>query len=135
MIKAVIHQEPYVTHISSESNSLIADEPLELGGKNLGMNPTELLASSLAACTCITLRMYASRKQWDVKSIETHIEIINQESSANTLFERQITLIGEIDQVQQERLLDMANHCPVHKILTRSITINTSINDGDNKKI
>lgn len=135
MIKAIIHQEPYVTHISSESNSLIADEPHELGGKNLGMNPTELLASSLAACTCITLRMYASRKQWDVKSIETYIEIINQESSANTLFERHITLIGEIDQVQQERLLDIANHCPVHKILTHSITINTSLNDGDYKKI
>lgn len=135
MIKAIIHQEPYVTTISSPSNSLIADEPLELGGKNMGMSPTELLASSLAACSCITLRMYANRKQWNVKSIETHIEIINQENPAATLFERHIILTGEIDKTQQERLLDIANHCPVHKILSHTITINTSLNDGDNKKI
>lgn len=63
MIKAIIHQEPYVTEISSETNSLIADEPVIHGGKATGMAPMELLASSLAACTCITLRMYANRKQ------------------------------------------------------------------------
>jgi putative redox protein len=135
MIKAIIHQEPYVTHISSETNSLIADEPIDLGGKNTGMSPTELLASSLAACTCITLRMYANRKQWNVESIETRINIINQEDKNATIFERNITFTGNINKVQTDRLLDIANHCPVHKVLTHSITINTSINDGDNKKI
>ena len=129
MIKAVIHKEPYVTHISSETNSLIADEPIDLGGKNTGMTPTELLASSLAACTCITLRMYANRKQWNVESIETHVTISNQEDSKTTLFERTITFTGTIDTIQRERLLDIANHCPVHKILSHTITIQTSIND------
>lgn len=129
MIKAVIHQEPYVTHISSETNSLIADEPIDLGGKNTGMTPTELLASSLAACTCITLRMYANRKQWNVESIETHVTISNQEESKATLFERTIMFTGTIDTIQRERLLDIANHCPVHKILSHTITIQTSIND------
>ena len=129
MIKAVIHKEPYVTHISSDTNSLIADEPIDLGGKNTGMTPTELLASSLAACTCITLRMYANRKQWNVESIETHITISNQEASNSTLFERTITFTGTIDNLQRERLLDIANHCPVHKILSHTITIQTSIND------
>ena len=129
MIKAVIHKEPYVTHISSETNSLIADEPIDLGGKNTGMTPTELLASSLAACTCITLRMYANRKQWNVESIETHVTISNQEDSKTTLFERTITFTGTIDTIQRVRLLDIANHCPVHKILSHTITIQTSIND------
>ena len=129
MIKAVIHKEPYVTHISSETNSLIADEPIDLGGKNTGMTPTELLASSLAACTCITLRMYANRKQWNVESIETHVTISNQEDSKTTLFERTIMFTGTIDTIQRERLLDIANHCPVHKILSHTITIQTSIND------
>lgn len=129
MIKAVIHKEPYVTHISSETNSLIADEPIDLGGKNTGMTPTELLASSLAACTCITLRMYANRKQWNVESIETHVTISNQEDSKATLFERTIMFTGTIDTIQRERLLDIANHCPVHKILSHTITIQTSIND------
>lgn len=129
MIKAIIHKEPYVTHISSDTNSLIADEPIDLGGKNTGMTPTELLASSLAACTCITLRMYANRKQWNVESIETHITISNQEASNSTLFERTITFTGTIDNLQRERLLDIANHCPIHKILSHTITIQTSIND------
>lgn len=129
MIKAIIRQEPYVTHISSDTNSLIADEPIDLGGKNTGMTPTELLASSLAACTCITLRMYANRKQWNVESIETHITISNQEVSNSTLFERTITFTGTIDNLQRERLLDIANHCPIHKILSHTITIQTSIND------
>ncbi len=129
MIKAIIHKEPYATHISSDTNSLIADEPIDLGGKNTGMTPTELLASSLAACTCITLRMYANRKQWNVESIETHITISNQEASNSTLFERTITFTGTIDNLQRERLLDIANHCPVHKILSHTITIQTSIND------
>lgn len=127
MIKAIIHQEPYVTEISSETNSIIADEPITHGGKATGMAPMELLASSLAACTCITLRMYASRKQWDVQSIETHIDI--ESKNTQTMFERKISFTGTLNKEQTERLLDIANHCPVHKLLTNSITINTSIND------
>jgi len=127
MIKAIIHQELYVTEISSETNSLIADEPISHGGKATGMAPMELLASSLAACTCITLRMYANRKQWDLQSIETHINI--QSINKQTIFERNISFKGTISNEQSQRLLDIANLCPVHKLLTNSIKINTFIND------
>jgi putative redox protein len=127
MIKAIIHQEPYVTEISSETNSLIADEPITHGGQNKGMAPMELLASSLAACTCITLRMYANRKQWDVQSIETNIDIENKDTQ--TIFLRKIVFKGILSTEQTERLLHIANHCPVHKLLTNTIIINTSIND------
>lgn len=127
MIKAIIHQEPYVTEISSETNSLIADEPVTHGGNDKGMAPMELLASSLAACTCITLRMYANRKQWDVQSIETYIDIESKDTQ--TIFERKISFSGTLSNEQTERLLDIANHCPVHKLLTHTIKINTSIND------
>ncbi|MBL7935133.1 MAG: OsmC family protein [Bacteroidia bacterium] len=127
MIKAIIHQEPYVTEISSETNFLIADEPVTHGGKASGMAPMELLASSLAACTCITVRMYANRKQWDVQSIETYIDIESKDTQ--TIFERKISFSGTLSNEQTERLLDIANHCPVHKLLTHTIKINTSIND------
>lgn len=127
MIKAIIHQEPYVTEISSETNSLIADEPITHGGKATGMAPMELLASSLAACTCITLRMYANRKQWDLQSIETHVDI--EIKGTQTIFKRKISFTGTLSNEQTDRLLDIANHCPVHKLLTNTITINTSIND------
>ena len=127
MIKAIIHQEQYVTEISSETSFLIADEPITHGGKATGMTPMELLASSLAACTCITLRMYANRKQWEVQSIETHIDIESKDNQ--TIFERKISFKGTLSNEQTERLLHIANHCPVHKLLTNTIIINTSIND------
>lgn len=127
MIKAIIHQELYVTEISSETNSLIADEPVTHGGKASGMAPMELIASSLAACTCITLRMYANRKQWDLLSIETHIDIESKDNQ--TIFERKISFSGTLSNEQIERLIHIANHCPVHKLLTHTIKINTSIND------
>jgi len=127
MIKAVINKEPYVTKICSETNSLIADEPTSLGGKDKGMTPMEILASSLAACTCITLRMYANRKQWDVQTIETNIDI--ESIDTQTIFERKISFTGTLSTEQTERLLHIANHCPVHKLLTHTIKINTSIND------
>jgi putative redox protein len=127
MIKAIIHQEPYLTEISSETNSIIADEPITHGGKATGMTPMELLASSLAACTCITLRMYANRKQWDAQSIETNIDIENKDTQ--TIFLRKIVFKGILSTEQAERLLHIANHCPVHKLLTNTIIINTSIND------
>lgn len=127
MIKAIIHQELYFTEITSETNSLIADEPITHGGRASGMAPMELLASSLASCTCITLRMYANKKQWDVQSIETHIDFENKDTQ--TIFKRKIYFTGKLSIEQTERLLDIANHCPVHKLLTNTITINTSIND------
>jgi putative redox protein len=127
MIKAIIRQETYVTEIFSETNSLIADEPVTHGGKDTGMAPMELLASSLAACTCITLRMYANRKQWNLESIETYIDI--ESNDIQTIFNRKIHFTGILSNEQTERLLDIANHCPVHKLLTNTITINTSIND------
>ena len=78
-IAAKIDTRLYRTEITSASgNVVIADEPQEMGGKNLGFSPSELLASSLASCTLITLRMYINRKQWNVEEINilTHsIEI------------------------------------------------------------
>ena len=61
-VKGVIHDRHYVTHLSAGSNLVTADEPLANGGTDAGFSPTELLCSALAACTCITLRMYADRK-------------------------------------------------------------------------
>ncbi|MDO8994020.1 MAG: OsmC family protein, partial [Daejeonella sp.] len=75
-IKAGIAKELYRIEIKSPSgNTLIADEPLDSGGKDLGFSPKELLASALAACTAATLRMYADHKKWDLQEVKLEIEL------------------------------------------------------------
>lgn len=127
-ITARIQKELYKTEIhSSSGNVLIADEPETVGGKNLGFSPTELLASSLAACTSATLRMYADRKGWDLE--EVHLEVnleVNREEKL-TKIHRKIELIGNLDQSQRDRMLAIANSCPVHKILSGTIAIQTEL--------
>lgn len=127
-ISAQIDTRLYRTEVTSASgNILIADEPQEIGGKNLGLNPTELLAASLASCTVITLRMYINRKEWDVSEINVKIDFERDSERNVSLFTRKIEVIGEVDQTQRQRLETIANSCPIHKTLTHSIEIKTTL--------
>ncbi|KFF05720.1 OsmC family protein [Flavobacterium reichenbachii] len=127
-ITAKIDTRLYRTEIKSASdNILIADEPQEIGGKNLGLNPTELLAASLASCTVITLRMYINRKQWEVSEINVEIDFDRDSERNVSLFTRKIEVIGEVDETQRQRLETIANSCPIHKVLTHSIEIKTTL--------
>jgi len=69
-VKAHIEQQHYLTQIAGANNEITSDETLDSGGTGKGFTPSELLASSLAACTAITLRMYADRKSWDLAGKE-----------------------------------------------------------------
>ena len=127
-ISAQIDTRLYRTEVTSASgNILISDEPQELGGKNLGLNPTELLAASLASCTVITLRMYINRKQWNVSEIDVKIDFERDSERNVSLFTRKIEVIGEIDDTQRQRLETIANSCPIHKTLTHAIEIKTTL--------
>lgn len=127
-IKALIGTELYKTEIKSETNFIISDEPESSGGKDLGFAPKELLASSLAACTCITLRMYANRKGWDLTDVK--VEVTFETDSVDNKFKimRNIQLFGNLENDQKNRLLNIANKCPIHKILTNPIEITTELN-------
>lgn len=127
-ISAQIDTRLYRTEIKSASgNIVIADEPQEMGGKNLGFSPSELLASSLASCTLITLRMYINRKQWNVSEINIKVDFERDANQNVSLFTRKIEIIGEVDQTQRQRLETIANSCPIHKTLTHSIEIKTTL--------
>lgn len=127
-ISAQIDTRLYRTEIKSASgNIVIADEPQEMGGKNLGFSPSELLASSLASCTLITLRMYINRKQWDVSEINIKVDFERDSNQNVSLFTRKIEIIGEVNQTQRQRLETIANSCPIHKTLTHSIEIKTTL--------
>ncbi|MNU35784.1 OsmC-like protein [compost metagenome] len=115
------------TTITAGRNTIISDEPIALGGKEEGFNPFELLASSLAACTCATLRMYADRKQWPLTGVETEVTITRSDSTTTTVFTRHIKVSGELDETQKSRILAIANACPVHKMLSGTVEIKTDM--------
>jgi putative redox protein len=123
--------------ISVGPHHLIADEPKASGGSDAGPDPYELLLSALGSCTNMTVQMYADRKKWPLREIRvalTHLknyakDCVNCEQPAATLdrIERRITLIGELSAEQRQRLLEIANLCPVHKSLTSRIDIQTEL--------
>ena len=126
-ITAHIGTALYKTEIISATHSIISDEPESVGGMDLGFTPDELLASSLAACTSITLRMYANRKGWDLTDIKVEINLDNHPTEQKTVITRSIQLIGNLDEEQKTRLLYIADKCPIHKILTNPIEITTDL--------
>ena len=127
-ITANIGTELYKTEIESETNLIISDEPKSSGGQDLGFAPNELLASSLAACTAITLRMYANRKGWELTDVKVEVSFETDSLENKFKIVRDIQLLGNLDEDQQARLLIIANKCPIHKILTNPIEITTALN-------
>lgn len=127
-IASSIKKEHYKIEIKSPSgNMVIADEPVDKGGKDLGFSPKELLAAALAACTSATLKMYADRKGWDLEEVQLEIDLERNEDENKTTINRKLTLVGQLDEAQLSRLLKVANSCPVHKILSNPIEINTEL--------
>jgi putative redox protein len=125
MVSATIGKDHYKTELVTSGHHLIADEPLDKNGSNLGPAPGEFLMIALASCTAITLRMYADRKSFSVDRIR--VEIGTEKIDSTTVFNRHIYLEGNLDEAQRERLLQIANACPVHKTLTNPIEIKTEL--------
>ena len=115
----------YTSDLQVNQHSLIVDEPLEKGGEDLGPSPHDFLAIALASCTAITLRMYATRKGWPLLSADTTVNLDHQKDLVK--FDRQIHLVGDLSEEQKQRLLDIANHCPIHQALTGKIEVNTKL--------
>ncbi len=129
----------FTREILTSHHRLISDEPIAMGGADLGLNPYELLLAALGSCTSMTLRMYANHKQIDLLDIqvELHHDRIHANDCAGCdehpqqvdVITRVIQLNGNLDEKQRTRLLEIANACPVHKTLNNKIQINTSLMD------
>lgn len=123
-----IGSQKYLCTISWRNGQLIMDEPESNGGKDLGPDPYSTLLASLAGCTLATLRMYIDRKGWNIPEIKISVNAQQElDGEFETVFSRQITFSSEITQEQKERLLIIADKCPVSKILKGKITINTQM--------
>ncbi len=127
-VLAQISSEKYKTLITARHHTLIGDEPENHGGSDLGITPSELLLASLGECTAITLRMYADRKGWDVSSVKVHLNLMEMTTEEKiTRIHRNIHIEGNISDEQRQRMMQIANACPIHKVLSNPITIITQV--------
>ncbi len=115
----------YATTIEVAGRTIIADEPPANGGQDAGLAPYDLLTSSLAACTAITLRMYAERKGWPLTGADVAIHFYREE--AKEIIARTITLHGDLTDDQKARLADISERTPVTKTLKAGLEINTTV--------
>ena len=104
-------------------HGLVIDEPEEDGGTNLGPSPTRTLAAALAACTAITIEMYADRKGWDLGDLEVEVDMEYGQPSVPKSFLVTLRLPGGLTEEQQERLRVIAGKCPVHRALSHETEI------------
>jgi len=101
-----------------------SDEEVTKGGEDTGATPHELLLAALGSCTAMTLKVYAERKGWSLKDVKVTLDAVNNEGAYNIT--RHVAIDGDLDAEQRQRLLEIADKCPVHRTLTGEITINTT---------
>lgn len=113
------------------AHAWLSDMPAEQDGANTGPTPEHLLLSSLGACTAITLRMYAARKRWPLEAVDVELQFNpDGKPASGTELRRRIVLRGPLDDAQRDRLLQIANACPIHKALTGEIRIASALADA-----
>lgn len=130
-----LKEDNFTTSIQTQNHSMIADEPASIGGDDFGPSPYEYLSASLVACTAMTLKMYAERKQWDLQEVfvyvshsRKHSEDLGVELEKPTYLDhmsKKIKLIGQLDEKQKQRLKEIASKCPVHKTLASNVVFDT----------
>lgn len=132
-----ILEDNFTTSIQTKNHSLIADEPASVGGSDFGPSPYEYLNAALAACTVMTLKMYAARKKWDLQEVFVYISHSRVHSKDLDIevdkpkyldqMSKKLKFVGKLTSEQKERLKEIASRCPVHKTLASEVVFNTQL--------
>lgn len=128
-VHANLGDTPYRVKLSDGRHEWHSDIPEAQGGGDVGPSPHQLLMAALAACTSITVNMYARRKGWPLTEIDVDVAILEEQlgPQARLHLRRDIRLSGPLDDVQRQRLLEIANACPIHKILGGEISVSSQL--------
>ena len=128
-VKTVLGDTPYIVSFSDDlGHTWTADEPTEVGGGNTATSPDRLILAGLGACTAITLRMVAARRQIPLTGVEVELQLNpdGKPEGGNDIV-RKILLVGELSDDERAQLLKVANACPMHKLLTGEIRVHTEL--------
>lgn len=129
-VNARLGQENFLTSLTSGSKEITGDEPLFLGGKDIGFNPYEFLASALSMCTAVTLRLYAERKEIDLGEINVTVQLSNSSVDKVATFNK--TIAFENKNLSEHDLINLkaiAASCPVNRLLTNTIIVNANLDE------
>ena len=132
-----IVNDNFTTSIQTKNHTLIADEPESIGGSDFGPSPYEYLNASLAACTVMTLKMYAERKKWDLREVFVYISHSRKHSDDLNVdvekpkyldhISKKLKFVGNLDASQKERLKEISSRCPVHRTLESEVIFETQV--------
>lgn len=112
--------------VKARTHEIISGLAEKLGGNDEGFDPHEMIEAALAACTILTCQLYANRKNWNLISTDVVVRITSETKEGATI-QRDIQFQGDLTAEQKERLLEIANKCPIHNLLERKIEIQTSM--------
>jgi putative redox protein len=124
------HKGRYQVEAQAGGASFLIDEPVAAGGLGSGPNPYNLLSAALGACTTMTIRLYADRKGWPLTDVRTAVRHSRAGLQAADIFELDIALEGALDDTQRTRLMEIAEHCPVHLTLARGSEVRAALVPG-----
>ncbi|MBK5915072.1 OsmC family protein [Rhodocyclus purpureus] len=124
------HRGRYQQDVRVGEHLLIADEPVSVGGGDAGPAPFDYLLAALGACTSMTVRMYAERKEWPLTEVSVALSLEAGPGGEQRIV-RRITLAGELSAGQRSRLLEIANKCPLHRALSNPLAIDSSLVEAD----
>lgn len=132
-------EDGFTSDVMVRHHGLTADEPASVGGNDFGPSPYELVSAGLGACTVMTLHMYARRKKWPLKEVKVHIdhykdhaqdcEDLDNPKSKIDHFNRMLEIEGDLSEEQRQRLIEIADKCPVHRTLHSSVKVITTLKE------
>lgn len=126
VVVAETGEGPLTLAVMVGRHTLRADEPEARGGSDAGPSPHQYLLAALGACTAMTVRLYARRKQWPLEHVEVRLHHTRAEDDSETIV-CEVMLTGALDEDQRKRLLEIAEKCPVHRTLTGDLRIVTGL--------
>ncbi|MDG2343173.1 MAG: OsmC family protein [Flavobacteriales bacterium] len=120
-VKCTLSNNKYLTSVNGEKHKFNVDEPFEYGGDDTAPKPTEYLLGALGACTAITMKMYAERKEWEIGEINVLVDLLKGNNSDGNVIVKHVSFQEKLNDEKIDRLLKIGEKCPISKMLAHPV--------------